>query len=399
MKTTIKVISLCSCLLFISSAAHSDVSREEQFNLLSHYNNASLVEDGLKLVTSGSGLAVSTAINYGFWYGICRSPEVVIALAGRFGLSGPQENELQEIRSSFCKQLAALMTSAEVALAGHISPWPVEPPWWQPMRFAGTAYSVYQAGTEEVPHLAAITPFAYFTNEIITRTFAGAHAIRGLRSQGNDTIQSLDYARSEYTMLSSIAGTIVGMIAYDKAIDRGYTPANAIFAFVLSSILAETISSFSSFSALNSGVGNKNDTGTAALAGAGALAGSMATAAILTGHVRSRSNFVLTLTAVSIFTRSIPEVGYRVYFSAIAGSFVGPIFEVFLWKQGRELNSRHLPRYAAVILAPALSIALINGLSNHAVYGYPLEESLSETARNQLQKLYDPLDYLYTIFN
>ncbi|WOG30101.1 hypothetical protein [Endozoicomonas sp. 8E] len=366
---------------------------------MSHYNNASLVEDGLKLVTSGSALAVSTAINYGFWYGICRSPEVVIALAGRFDLSGPQENELREIRSSFCSQLAAVITSAEVALAGHISPWPVEPPWWRPMRFAGTAYSVYKAGTDEAPHLAAITIFRHFTKELIARTFAGALAIRGLRSQSNVTIQSLDYARGEYTMLSSMAAMVVGRIAYEKAIDRGFTPAKAVFAYLLSSTLAERMSSLSSFSAYNSDVGDRNDTGAAALAGAGALAGSVATAAIATEYVSHRSNLFLTGTAVSTFTFSLPNAGYRVFISAGAGSFVGTIFERFLRTQGQELDSRHLPRYAAVILAPALSIALINGLSNHAIYGYPLEESLSETARSQLQKFYAPLDYLHTFFN
>ncbi|WP_257275459.1 hypothetical protein, partial [Endozoicomonas sp. SESOKO4] len=78
-----KLMPLFLCLLIICSVAHSGISKEEQFNLLSHYNNASLVEDSLKLVTSGSVLAVSTVINYGFWYGICKSPELVSSLAAQ----------------------------------------------------------------------------------------------------------------------------------------------------------------------------------------------------------------------------------------------------------------------------------------------------------------------------
>ncbi|WOG30104.1 hypothetical protein [Endozoicomonas sp. 8E] len=144
MKAFGKSLPLFLCLQLLCSIAHSGISKQEQFNLFSHHSNTSLVEDRLKLATSSSGLVISTVINYGFWYGICRSPEVISALAGRSDLSGTEQNERLEFKSSFCNQLAAVVTSTEIALAGHVSLWPPETPWWQPLRFVGTAYAGYQ---------------------------------------------------------------------------------------------------------------------------------------------------------------------------------------------------------------------------------------------------------------
>ena len=55
--------------------------------------------------------------------------------------------------------------------------------------------------------------------------------------------------------------------------------------------------------------------------------------------------------------------------------------------------------YVGVPLVAALTLAVVNSLSNYAVYGDPLEEGLSETARTQWKKFYAPLDYLSTLFN
>ncbi len=52
-----------------------------------------------------------------------------------------------------------------------------------------------------------------------------------------------------------------------------------------------------------------------------------------------------------------------------------------------------------VTLVSALIFAFINSLSNYAVYGYPLEEDLSETSQTLWKKFYAPLSYLTTLFN
>ncbi|WOG30100.1 hypothetical protein [Endozoicomonas sp. 8E] len=371
---------------------------------MSHYNNASLVEDSLELITSSSGLAVSTVINYGFWYSICKSTELISTLTGRFGLSGSDENELQQVRSSFCNQLAAIITSTEVALAGHISPWPLELPWWQPLRFVGTAYVGYQSYTHNNPNHATIETAAYFSHAVVARTLAGALTIRTLRHQDISTIQPLNFARIEYKMLSSIAGMMIGAIVYEKMLDRGLTPVKAAFAYMISASLTKTISAISSLLIVNSDSGHAlvEEAGAVIAAGTGAIAGSMAVAssgAVATWH---RSDLFLNIAAILTMALAIPEVGHidgLIGLKAEVGMTVGLVLLQFLLQQRRELDSRHLMRNVAVTLAPALTLALINGVSNHAVYGYSLAESFTETARNQWQKFYDPLDYLHILFH
>ncbi len=406
MKTFGKLTILFSCLLFLCSVAHSGRSKEEQFNLLSHYNNASLVEDSLELVTSSSRLAVSTVINYGFWYSICKSPELISPLTGRFGLSGSDENELQEVRSSFCNQLAAIITSTEVALAGHISPWPLELPWWQPLRFVGTAYVGYQTYTNQDPYRVAIVTSAYFTHEVMARTLARALTIRTLRNQDTGTTQSLNYARIEYKLLSSIAGLMVGAIVYKKMLDIGLSPVKAAFAYMISASMMKTISTLSSLLVLDSGSGHAvvEEAVTMAAAGTGAIAGTMAVAISGAMAVWCRSDLFLKVNTLVTITLASPEseIGHIDSFiglKAEVGMTVGAVLLQFLLQQSRELDSRHLMRNVAVTLAPALTLALINGVSNHAVFGYSLEESFTETAQNQWKKFHAPLDYLYTLFH
>ncbi len=400
MKTFTKLIPLFSCLLFICPGAHSDISKEEKFNLLSHYDNTSLVEDSLKLVGSTSKVAVSTVINHGFWYSICKSPELVSAVAGRFGLSGTEEIELQEIKSSFCNQLATVITSAEIALAGQLSLWPHEQPWWQPLRYMGTAYIGYKAYTQQEPYHVPLTTLAFFTNEVVMRTVAGAAAIQTLRNQG--TVWPLDYARREYSMLSTLAGLMVGTIVYEQMLAKDVSAVKAAFACIISATLTLKILAISSFSALNSGSFDFVGTGAEAesLAGNAVLAGSFATTMSGMMWVGSSLNQFITL---AIVATAFPMWGIAADYKILAGLVTGTAVSTGIIElqklQRSKLDSRHLLSNLAISLAPALAIALINGVSNNVVYGYPLEETLSETARSQLQKFYAPLDYLYSFFN
>ncbi|WP_252180340.1 hypothetical protein [Endozoicomonas sp. 4G] len=405
MKTSDKRILLLSCLLFICSAAHSGVSREERFHLLSHYNNASLVEDGLKLVTSSSGLAASTLINYGLWYKICKTTGVVAALTGRF--AGTEQNELQQIKSSFCNQLAAVLTSTEIALAGRVSPWPLETPWWQPLRFAGTAYTGYVAyNTESNPYLIPIITAGYLTNEVVGRTVAGGMTIWGLRDNDKSTIEPLDYTRIEYSTLSYLAGVIVGAILYEKMIAEGTSKTQATFAYIISVLLVEGISAISPLSLQFSGISYLTETeaGAETLAAIGALSGSWAATLSGTAAIARSSSTEIIRDIVLSTVMSVYFIGYYIGRSfrdigMVAGAFIGTGVMFSLEQQRSKLDSNNVLSNVALTLAPALALAVINGLSNNAVYGYPLEESFSETARIQWQKFYAPLDYLRTLFN
>ncbi|WP_252180343.1 hypothetical protein [Endozoicomonas sp. 4G] len=402
MNTSGKQILVFSCLLFICSFAHSGLSTEERFHLLSHYNNASLVEDGLTLATLSSGLATSTLINYGLLYSICQASKEVAALAGR-----------QQVQSSFCNQLAAVLTSTEIALAGRVSPWPLTTSWWQPLRFVGTAYSGYVAyKTERDPYLIPIVAAAYFTSEVVTRTAAGGYAIWDSRYNNGSTIQPLVFARGEYSMLSSIAGSAVGVIVYDRMIAEGASRRAAVFAYLITFALVEKISSKSALLMNNPGsvdlVGK--EAGAEDLAATGALAGSWATA--ITGTmiiVNSSDTMVGVATVAAVVLRSIQTAQW--YMRSIqtarwynrgaidTGVVIGGLCIFHLKLQRLRLGSNDLSENIALTLAPALAIALINGVSNNLVYGYSIKESFTETVRIQWQKFYAPLDYLRTLLN
>ncbi len=403
MKKTGKLIPLCSCLLLIYSVAHSSVSKEEQFNLLSHHNNTSLIEDGLKLVGGSSGLAVSTLISYGFWYSICKSTEWVSTHTIRFSLSGTEQNELQKVNSSFYNQLAALITSTEIALAGHLSLWPPDQPWWQPLRFVRTGLVIYNTYTTDDPHFIPLIAMTYFTRETVARTVAGACTVETLRHRARRSIQPEDYTYSEYAMVKSVAGLMVATIVYDKWVTKGSSHIEAIFPYLVLASLAETILATGSFSVVNSGVSSTVNVE----AEAEALAGSIAGATVgVTGTLSSEAlNLFLFAAAFRTLVLSLPAVESlsgvedTVLTGAMAGLAIGAgVMDLMLIKKP-EPDSNHLLSNVAIILIHAFTLALTNGFSNNALYGVSLEESFSETARNQWQKVYVPLDYLYTLFN
>ncbi|WP_252180337.1 hypothetical protein [Endozoicomonas sp. 4G] len=407
MKPSGKRILVFSCLLFICSIAHSGVSREEQFHLLSYYNNASLVEDGLKLATSSSGLAASTLINYGLWYGICKAPGPVAALTGRF--AGTEQNELQEVKSSFCNKLAAVLTSTEIALAGRVSPWPLETPWWQPLRFVGTAYAGYEAyNNEHDPYLIPIITAGFFTSEVVARTVAASTVIRAFRYSDKDRIQPLDYVGIEYSTLSSIAGMMIGTIIYEKMMAGGSSLAKAAFAYATFHALVEVISAISPLSIHNSDCVDPVETeagaGAESLAGVGALAGSWAIALSATLNVVFSSSRLSGVAAVATAFAAALYAGHNYAYAYVGalttmGTAIGAYTVVLFQQQHSRLDSNHVVENVALTLPPALALALINGVSNNVVYGYPLEESFTDTAWIQWQKFYAPLDYLRTLFN
>ncbi|WP_422411148.1 hypothetical protein [Endozoicomonas sp. ALB122] len=405
MKISGQLTTLFSCLLFLCSAAHSGTSKEEQFKLLSHYSNTSLFEDSLKLATSSSGLAISTVINYGLWYGIlCKSPELVSSLTGRPGLNLPERNEFQELKSSFCHQLAAVTTSTEVALAGQVSLWPLKRPWWRPLRFVGTAYTGYLAYTKCDTRFIPIMTATYFTHEIVARTVAGATTTLALRTLDRPPIQPENYTCSEYALVKSITCVMFGAMFYRQFLAAGSSTGKAISAYLAFSALIELLLPESHFSASNSGGAHAFELEADAETLAGALAGSMALA--LTGAFYA-GFFDLTLSTVVVgyMTLSLSKTEFlsgvedEVLLGAMAGAGTGLTVLIILFKQSLELDSNHLLRNIAITLYPALTIVLINGISNYAVYGYSLEDTLTETTRNQWKKFHAPLDYLYTLFN
>ncbi|WP_257281150.1 hypothetical protein [Endozoicomonas sp. ISHI1] len=196
---------------------------------------------------------------------------------------------------------------------------------------------------------------------------------------------------------------------YKKMLAIGSTSLEAAIAYLISAGLTETISAISYLPVLNSdsaGIEEKEakaiaaaGSGAIAAAGSGAIAGSITTAISAAMVSWGRSDLSLNIAELITITLAIPDVRHLNGSEILIGTIAGTGSIQFLFQQSRILDSEHLMRNGAVTLAPALALALINGVSNNAVYGYSLEESLTETARTQWMKFYAPLDYLYTLFN
>ncbi|WP_257281145.1 hypothetical protein [Endozoicomonas sp. ISHI1] len=399
MKIHGKLLPLFSCLVFIGSLAHSGASKEEKYYLLGHFNNASLVEESLQLASSGSELTVSTVISYGFWYGICQSAGLVSTLTSRPAPPDTEESELQEFKSFFCNQLTAVITSTEVALAGHA--WPC--PFVQPLRFVGTVFIAYKTYTHYDPYFTPVLTMAYFTHEVIARTIAGAYTIKALRYHGR-IIEPKDYANSEYIMLKSIAGMMIGAIAYNKLLAGGSTYTEAFFGYLISAAVTRTLTALFFLPASDSGADHA--VGADSLAGAGVISGSIAgviAGAIAVGTPLNEPFMPMAALGTLVVSlkefESSSEINNKINTGAIAGLAVGAGVIKLLALQSSILGSSHLLRNVAITLPLALTIAQINGVANNAVYGFSLAESFTKTARNQWKKFYAPLDYLHSLFN
>ncbi|WP_422138138.1 hypothetical protein [Endozoicomonas sp. ALC020] len=204
--------------------------------------------------------------------------------------------------------------------------------------------------------------------------------------------------------MKSITCVMFGAMFYRQFLAAGSSTGKAISAYLAFSALIELLLPESHFSASNSGGAHAFELEADAETLAGALAGSMALA--LTGAFYA-GFFDLTLSTVVVgyMTLSLSKTEFlsgvedEVLLGAMAGAGTGLTVLIILFKQSLELDSNHLLRNIAITLYPALTIVLINGISNYAVYGYSLEDTLTETTRNQWKKFHAPLDYLYTLFN
>ncbi|WP_252177063.1 hypothetical protein [Endozoicomonas sp. 4G] len=393
-------------LSFMCSFAYSGVPEKEQFNFLSQYNNnASLVESSLKLTGSVTGLAISTLLNYGLWYTVCESTHWFPALAGRFGLSSTEEFKVHQYESSFskCNELAAAITLTEIAVVEHVSPWPVKNGWWQPLRFTllgGTVFVSLGTINEHNRHLVPLIALTLFSGEVVSRTVAGTIATQALRYQDKLTIQPSEYAYGESISLSLLTGAIVGSIIYDIIKSGSSSHLEAAYGYVLPASLTGIISAIISVSALDR---EDND---------------IVQAMVIAGFGAPMAGFgIKALAAMTILVGAVPGVlpGAGCNFGVVAGLLAGIgagvgagaavmgyqmyLISILDMPPGWQLDRRRLLRKLAVLLTPALALAMINGVSNYLVYGVSLEECLTETAWNQWQKFYAPLDYLHTLFN
>ena len=402
MKTPYKLFPLLSSLLFVCSIAHSGIPPKEEFDFLNQYKNASLVEDGLGLLSSTAALTVFTVMNTGLWYGICLAPGFVSNLARQFKLGGQDKKKLHSIKTDLCTQLAPVIATTETVLAGNVSPWPLEQVWWQTVRFAGAGLVAFANYDQNNRVNMLFWILGYFSAEATARSLAGAVSTQILRSQGISAINPSHYTYGEYTILSFTSGIIVGSIAYEAMIAKDFTPAEASFVYAISALLTGALSAMMSMSTLD--LDNWLIAVAGAVAGAGAGAGAGAAAAAAAGAAAAAAAAVGAVAVAGAGAAAGAVAG------AVAGAGAGAAAAAAAAAAavagvgagagaGALITSSTLSKKmtnAAIVLPSALVLALINSFSKYAVYGFPLEKSLSETA---WKKIYTPLDYLSTLLD
>ncbi|WOG27816.1 hypothetical protein [Endozoicomonas sp. 8E] len=474
MKKSFNLFPLLLCL-FYSTTEASPPSKND-FDFLEPLNDTTLVANGLELAGSVAGLSLSTLLNLGIWWGVCETAGIVSGLSNTYDLAASDTKELEELKTDFCLQLAPVITTAEVALAGHVSSWPLEQHWWKLLYFAGAGMDIYASMTKTRRHIP-VGVLTYLASEALLRTVVSAISVQILRHMRFvRDITTKRYVAGEYAILSSINGVMVGAVTYEALIHKGFRPARASLAAVvsaaivgvLSGIGSELIADVEEQTKAGVGAGVGIGVGAGALAGilAGATAGSVSGAGFGTGIGAGAGPGILSgilagvvsgsvvgagvvaavgvglggvtgaLTVAEIGPRVGSGVGSEAGFGAGLGAFVvalsgalagagvgigngigngivdgfgitlgvgstaAALFGVgtLLMLASSKTTSDNVCTITGITLAPALTFAVINSLSNYAVYGYPLEQSLSETIWTQWKKFNAPLDYLSTLF-
>ncbi|WP_252177552.1 hypothetical protein [Endozoicomonas sp. 4G] len=443
MKKSFSLFPLLLCLFY--SMAQASRPSQNDFDFLKPFNDSALVANGLELTESIAGLSLSILLNQGIWWGVCKTAGVVSGLSRTHDLAASDTKELEELKTDFCLQLVPVMTTAEVALAGHVSPWPLEQHWWKPLYFAGAGMAAYAATMKKREYVPAAV-LTYLASEAVSRTGASAISVLILRTMSVRNITTEWYLAGEYAVLSAISGFMAGNVAYEVLIHKGSRSAQATFASALITMIVGGLSGVISKLIINAD-GDGVEFGAAvgsggSGAGAGALAGALAGASALAGALVGTE----AVAGVGAAAEALSGIGVEpgaivgvvsgavvgVVSGALSGSVVGVVsgalsgsvsgaalgagdvvgvgigagatvgamgaVGVLLMLVSSKKTSDNRYIQAGVALTPALAFAVINSLSNHAVYGYPLEQSLSETGWTQWKKFYAPLDYLSTLF-
>ncbi|WOG27810.1 hypothetical protein [Endozoicomonas sp. 8E] len=407
MKKSFNLFPLLLCLFY--STTQASPSSKNDFDFLEPFNNTALVANGRELAESIDELSRSTLLNLGIWWGVCKTAGKVSGLSGIHDLAEADTNELEKLKTDFCLQLAPVLTTAEVALAGHVSYWPLEQCWWKPLYFAGAGMTAYVASTK-TRELIPVAVLTYLASEAVSRTGASVISALFLREMGVKDIDTEWYAAGQYAVLSVINGIMTGAVVYEFMIHKGLSPAKATLASVLSAAIAGTLSGFISVQTID--LGGQTQTGIGIGIVAGAVASGLASVGGKAGAaalVVNGADRIFAVSVVGVIAGALVGAGAGAGIGAGIGAAVAAMAAVqasamgvigyLLISDSTKITSNNPVIIAVATLVHSLAFAVINGFSNYAIYGYPLEQGFSETGLTQRKKFYAPLDYLSTLFN
>ena len=413
MKLPFRLFPFLLCLWLMGSSIEVSATEQPDFDFLTHYNNGSIVEDGLALAKSSSGLSFSVLANLGFWYAVCKAIEFASELLPhRFGSQSSRMQKPEALNSGYCLQLAPVIVATEVALAGHISPWPLEQTWWQLLRMSGmgiTIYKVYKATRNELIIPVALT---FFAAEASARTVGSAMSTRILRSNDNMDINPADYDYAQFAALSLISGLMIGSGIYQVLINRRFSYAWARSVFAISVTITGVLPVIVTDYELNSNVRSTTRAGvTTAILASVIITESGTRLKAVTGASSGALAGVIAGAAAALFVITYTEMETRIYevtvlivtaviaLGGAASIIVALAEDLFILDNPNTRLDSTITTSVGYALVSASAFALMNSLSSYEVYGYPLEESLYEMAWTQWKKFYALPDYFSTLFN
>ena len=84
MKSLYRQFALFICLSLLGSMVKADDSGQSNFDFLkTPLENATMVENGLALAINAGGVSLSTLINTGLWWGVCKTPGIISGLVNK----------------------------------------------------------------------------------------------------------------------------------------------------------------------------------------------------------------------------------------------------------------------------------------------------------------------------
>ena len=362
------------------------------------------------MLRNTASVPISTIINTGIWWGVCKAPGFIYEVVSKHQFTEPQKGELQAMKTSFCAQLAPLIATTETALAGKVSSWPLSSG-LLPLRLGGVALAAYSSYAMRIS-IPAAAVMMYLTVEALSQTTASAASMAGINKKEvahiNDNYNA--YHLNQYNTLAIFTGILTASIVHGALLYRGLTPVKAVFISTISAIVAGELSLVTYLA--NAGLSKSfKDTilsSSGLLVGAGTGSLTLFLARLVASDPPRTGNLIrvaatamalpLTgaLAGASMRNRSIFSPGnfLRTTLGSLAGysAGAGAIFGI------NRLAQKNFGLAAAGAAAVATTLALINSVSGYVVYGYPLEQSLSENSQKLWKKFKAPIEHLSILF-
>ena len=406
MKQLCRQLTLFTCLALCIQVVKADAPAQEDFDFLKQpFANATQVENGAEIAGVSSGLALSAITHIAIWWSGCRLTAHVRQLIN------PGVNLLKEekfmTKADFCFQLAPLIATTEAMLAGHLSPWPLEPPWFYPLYLGGAVLSASSGYLlNKNPYHIPVALLTYLTAEAASRTYGSAVSASLLKAWGTTEISGIWYAFEEYTALSAVLGVVAAGIACETALLKGASPTYIKVAGLLSAAIASVMSGAVFTSTIN--YKEKGAVvGFAILSATGALLGALpvyivaavnvagGASAIAAGAVAIAGTLAGAGAGILVAAEGKYWVEATVANVAVAVTIAGTGALTIIALYNTAQKNSAVAAGLAVVLATTFGLA--SSLSGYVIYGNPLTEQLADIMKTPWKKFFDPPEYFSTM--